>query len=193
MSESALPLLFSAADVGAILRAVVFAADRHQFQRRKDADATPYINHPLRVAELLYDVGQVRDGDLLVAALLHDTIEDTATLPAEIAAHFGERVLGIVLEVTDDKSLPKQVRKTRQIEHAPHLSAAARTLKLADKSCNVTDLAQSPPADWSRERISAYLDWAENVVAGLRGVNAPLEAHFDGVVARARTLAAGLA
>ena len=192
MSQSASTLLFSAADVGAILRAVVFAADRHRSQRRKDAAATPYINHPLRVAALLYDVGQVRDGDLLVAALLHDTIEDTATRPAEIAAQFGERVLGIVLEVTDDKSLPKQVRKARQIEHAPHLSAAARMLKLADKSCNVTDLAQSPPADWPPQRISAYLDWAENVVAGLRGVNPPLEAHFDGVVARARALTAGL-
>jgi guanosine-3',5'-bis(diphosphate) 3'-pyrophosphohydrolase len=191
MNEPSPALLFTGADMGAILRAVVFAADRHRSQRRKDAARTPYINHPLRVAELLYDVGQVRDNALLVAALLHDTIEDTETRPEEIERLFGAQVLGIVLEVTDDKSLPKARRKALQIEHAPHLSVAARTLKLADKSCNITDLVQSPPDDWPPERIGAYLDWADSVTAGLRGVNPPLEAHFDGVVARARARLAG--
>jgi len=191
MNDPSPTLLFSAADVGALLRAAVFAAQRHQTQRRKDAAATPYINHPLRVAELLYDVGQVRDTALLVAGLLHDTIEDTATRPEEIATRFGEQVLRIVLEVTDDKALPKMRRKALQIEHAAHLSAAARTLKLADKSCNVSDLIDNPPDDWPAERISAYLDWAARVASGLRGVNAPLEAHLDGLIARARDRVAG--
>ena len=164
---------------GSLLKALRFAAEKHNDQRRKDAKASPYINHPIQVAEILWRVGDVRDMTLLVASLLHDTIEDTATTPEEIRANFGEDVLGIVLEVTDDKSLPKQARKQLQVEHASHKTRSAKLLKLADKISNVEDIIMSPPKDWSRERRQEYLLWTERVVAGLRGVNERLETQYD--------------
>ena len=135
---------------------------------------------------MLWTVGEVRDDTLLVASILHDTIEDTATSPEEIGMLFGEAVLALVLEVTDDKSLPKEVRKQHQIETAPHKSRSAKLLKLADKVCNVRDLIDSPPEDWSRERKQEYLLWTEMVVAGLRGVNLGLESHYDELLARGK-------
>ncbi|NJC95006.1 MAG: phosphohydrolase [Anaerolineales bacterium] len=165
--------------VGLILKAIRFSAEKHNDQRRKDARSSPYINHPVEVAETLWTVGGVRDEALLVAAILHDTIEDTKTTPEEISAEFGEDVLALVLEVTDDKSLPKQTRKQLQVEHAPHKSDRAKLLKIADKINNVRDMIQSPPADWSLERKQEYLLWSEKVVAGLRGVNPKLESQYD--------------
>jgi len=168
--------------VGLILKAIRFSAEKHIDQRRKDTKSSPYINHPIQVAETLWSLGDVRDMDLLVAAILHDTIEDTATTAEEIRTGFGEEVLALVLEVTDDKSLPKQVRKQLQIEHAPHKSHRAKLLKLSDKINNVRDIIQSPPSDWSLERKREYLLWTEKVVAGLRGANPKLESHFDGLL-----------
>jgi len=183
--------VFSEQNLGALLRAVAFAAVKHQDQRRKGHRHLPYINHPVRVAETLWSVGGVRDMTTLVAALLHDTLEDTGTTPAEIELHFGSEVLGVVQEVTDDKSLPKAVRKERQIVHAAHSSPQAKMIKLADKICNVSDLTNEPPADWPKSRFVQYIDWSELVVAGLRGVNPPLETLYDHVVRAARaTLAA---
>ena len=175
---------------GEVLRAAAFAAGKHRDQRRKDAAAAPYINHPLAVANLLIQVGEVRETAVIVAALLHDTVEDTATTPDELEAHFGAGVRALVMEVTDDKSLPKAERKARQVAHAPHLSRGAKVIKLADKSCNVQDLIQNPP-HWPLERRLAYIDWAEAVVAGVRGANPALEAHFDAVIAAARAALAG--
>jgi GTP diphosphokinase / guanosine-3',5'-bis(diphosphate) 3'-diphosphatase len=172
--------------VGLILRAIRFAAEKHSDQRRKDSKSSPYINHPLQVAEMLWIVGEVRQDTLLVAAILHDTIEDTATSPEEIRTEFGEAVLALVLEVTDDKSLPKEVRKERQVESAPHKSHNAKLLKLADKICNVRDLIDSPPRNWSLERKQEYLLWTEKVVAGLRGASARLESHYDDLLARGK-------
>lgn len=169
--------------VGLILKAMRFAAEKHIDQRRKDSRLSPYINHPIRVAETLWTVGEVRDLNLLVASILHDTIEDTGTNPEEIKAEFGDDVLALVLEVTDDKSLPKQVRKQLQVEAAPHKTHSAKLLKLADKICNVDDILVSPPEDWSLERRQEYLLWTERVVAGLRGVNARLENHYDELLA----------
>lgn len=164
---------------GMILKAFRFAAEKHNDQRRKDSKASPYINHLIQVAETLWTVGDVRDVDLLVAAILHDTIEDTNTKPEEIKTHFGEEVLSLVLEVTDDKSLPKQTRKQLQIEHAPHKSEKAKLLKIADKINNIRDILKSPPESWSLERMQEYLLWSEKVVAGLRGVNPKLESQYD--------------
>lgn len=164
---------------GLILMAFRFASEKHNDQRRKDAKASPYINHPIQVTEILWRIGDVRDVTLLVAAILHDTIEDTGTKPEEISSVFGEEVLSIVLEVTDDKSLPKPMRKQLQVEHAPHKTRNAKLLKLADKISNVQDIITSPPADWSLERMQEYLTWTERVVAGLRGVNENLERHYD--------------
>lgn len=165
--------------VGLILRAMRFSAEKHRDQRRKDSNSSPYINHPIQVAETLWTVGEVRDITLLVAAILHDTIEDTSTTPDEIQTEFGEDILALVLEVTDDKSLPKQVRKQLQVETAAHKTYNARLLKLADKVCNVYDILTSPPADWSLERQQEYLLWTEKVVAGLRGINSKLENRYD--------------
>ena len=169
-----------------LLQAASFAARKHTGQTRKGDDAQPYINHPLEVANLLSNVGKVEDFDVLIAAILHDTIEDTETTEQEITEFFGEKVGGYVLEVTDDKSLPKQERKQLQIEHAPHLSAGAKLIKLADKISNITDITKNPPADWSIERRLEYVDWGEKVVAGMRGANENLEKHFDELIEKAR-------
>jgi len=168
---------------GLILKAFRFAAEKHNDQRRKDAKSSPYINHLIGVAETLWSVGDVRDVNLLVAAILHDTIEDTDTTSDEIKTQFGEEVLSLVLEVTDDKSLPKQTRKQLQVEHAPHKSVKAKMLKIADKINNIRDVIQSPPESWTLERRQEYLLWSEKVVAGLRGVNPKLESQYDELLA----------
>jgi len=175
---------------GTLLRALEFAAARHRDQRRKDALASPYINHPIAVAAALWHEGEVRDPVALTAAILHDTIEDTATTAAELAARFGAEVAAVVVEVTDDKTLPKLQRKQLQIEHAPHLSRPAKLVKLADKLCNLRDIIEAPPANWALERRAAYVTWTRDVVAGLRGTCPPLEAAFDAAQARWTTSAA---
>ena len=165
-------------DAGILLDALEVASIKHRDQRRKDREASPYINHPIAVARTLWQAG-VRDQTAIVAAVLHDTIEDTNTTRDELAVRFGEAVAAVVDEVTDDKSLEKHVRKQAQVEHAPHLSAAAKLVKLADKTCNLRDIVDSPPHDWSAERKREYFAWADRVVAGLRGVNAELERVYD--------------
>ena len=170
--------------MGAFVKAVAFAADKHRNQRRKDAEALPYINHPIALANVLANEGGVDDVAVLCAAVLHDTIEDTETTPEELQAIFGPKVASVVMEVTDDKSLEKSVRKQRQVEHAPHMSREAKLVKLADKISNLRDIIASPPADWSAERKQAYFEWAARVVAGLRGVHPGLESVFDGLYAR---------
>jgi guanosine-3',5'-bis(diphosphate) 3'-pyrophosphohydrolase len=173
-------------DIGFFLAALSFSADKHRNQRRKDPEKTPYINHPIQVAELLWSVGGIKKMHVLVAAILHDTVEDTDTRPVEIQRVFGEAVLSLVLEVSDNKSLPKQERKRLQIENAPHKSPAAKCLKLADFICNLRDINQSPPADWPLERIQEYLLWTEKVAAGLRGVNPALEKRYEFELARGK-------
>ncbi len=172
--------------VGVMLKALCFAAGKHNDQRRKDSKSSPYINHPIGVAETLWSVGEVRDETLLVAAILHDTIEDTDTTSEEIEKEFGKAVLDLMLEVTDDKSLPKPTRKQLQIEHAPHKSDKAKLLKIADKINNIRDMIKSPPADWSLERRQEYLLWTEKVVAGLRGVSPGLENQYDALLAEGK-------
>lgn len=166
-------------DLGAILKAASFAAEKHRDQRRKDAESSPYINHPITLANVLANEGNVTDPDVLCAALLHDTIEDTETTAGELRGIFGDTVTGIVLEVTDDKSLPKAERKRLQIEHAAHASPQAKLVKLADKICNLRDILASPPADWSIERKQEYFDWSTEVVAGVRDVHPGLAKVFD--------------
>lgn len=166
-----------------IIRAACFAAQKHRDQRRKDEVASPYINHPLALADVLCNEVDGVPELAVVAALLHDTIEDTDTTPEEIAAVFGPQVLAVVLEVTDDRNLPKAARKQAQIDHAPHLSHEAKLVKLADKICNLRDLANSPPAGWPLARKQEYFDWAHAVVQGLRGAHAGLEPLFDAAYA----------
>jgi len=165
--------------MGQFIQAVAFAAAKHRDQRRKDAEASPYINHPISLANVLANEGGVDDLNFLIAAVLHDMIEDTKTTADELRGLFGDKITAIVEEVTDDKTLPKDVRKQRQIEHAPHISREAKLVKLADKICNLRDILSSPPADWSVERKAAYFDWANQVVDGLRGTHTRLESLFD--------------
>jgi guanosine-3',5'-bis(diphosphate) 3'-pyrophosphohydrolase len=147
--------------VSIVIAASGFAAHKHRDQRRKGADASPYINHPIAVANVLANEAGITDPVILTAALLHDTIEDTDTTPKELETEFGPEIAAIVIEVTDDKSLPKLERKRLQIEHAAHLSTSAKLVKLADKICNVRDMRQSPPVDWSTERKTEYFTWAK--------------------------------
>lgn len=165
--------------MNSIIKAMAFAADRHRNQRRKDHDASPYINHPIALANVLANEGGVGDETVLMAALLHDTVEDTETSLRVIVEHFGQEVADIVAEVTDDRSLPKQERKRQQVEHAHHMSGRAKLVKLADKICNLRDIVDCPPAAWTAERKREYFDWAKSVVDGLRGVHPKLEDLFD--------------
>ncbi len=169
-----------------LLRALVFAADKHRHQKRKGAEASPYINHLIAVAAVLAEAG-VDDQTLLIAAVLHDSVEDTKTTFAELKGAFGSAVAKLVGEVTDDKSLDKAIRKQLQIEKAPSLSAQAKQLKIADKISNIRDITHYPPADWPIERRREYLDWAEQVVAGCCGTNRELDRMFDCSIERART------
>ena len=170
----------------AVVGALDFAARKHHTQRRKDAAETPYINHIIEVVNTLVGVGGVTDPVLLMAAALHDTVEDTDTSFDELETRFGHEVCDIVREVTDDKTLPKAERKRLQIVHAPHLSTRAKQLRLADKACNVHDVVEHPAAGWSVERRTEYLDWADAAAEGYRDVSETLEAHYDAMIKRGR-------
>ncbi len=160
-----------------------FAAAKHVGQRRKGVAAEPYVNHLTEVAELAARATGGEDVEVIVAAVLHDTVEDTETSFAEIGARFGARVAALVAEVTDDKTLPKAERKQAQIEHAAHASKGAKIIKMADKTSNLRSMAVSPPKGWPAERRADYLDWAQQVVAGCRGANPWLESEFDAAAA----------
>lgn len=162
-----------------LIFALAFAAHKHRDQRRKDVAASPYINHPIALANVLANEAHIDDETVLIAAVLHDTIEDTATTTDELLREFGPEVAAIVFEVTDDKALPKAERKRLQVVNAGALSRRARLVKLADKICNLRDIAHSPPTGWSLERQQAYFDWARAVVDGLRGAHPELERIFD--------------
>jgi (p)ppGpp synthase/HD superfamily hydrolase len=185
--------VFTASEVGCLLAALAFAADRHRDQRRKGQTEAPYINHPIRVAQTLWEVGGVRDAATLTAALLHDVLEDTATTHDEVEARFGQEVRGLVQEMSDDKNLPKAERKQQQIDHAAGLSPRAKMIKLADKIQNVEDLGEEPPMSWSHQRLVDYIAWADEVVAGLRGTHPRLEARYDEVASEARAKLQGAA
>ena len=168
-----------------LLDAIIFAADKHQGQVRKDADHSPYITHPLAVARIIAEIGRIADNQVFIAAILHDTIEDTDATEEEIRLHFGEEILQIVLEVTDDKFLEKMERKQRQVIHAPGLSYPARIVKLADKIINCQDILQNPPEDWTLQRRRDYIQWGADVISQIRGTNQWLEAAFDQIIAEA--------
>lgn len=167
-----------------LLKALNFAAYKHKDQRRKDAQSSPYINHPIALVNVLCNEGHVTDIEVICAALLHDTVEDTRTTVLELDSEFGEAIRLIVMEVTDDKNLPKHERKRLQIEHASHISDKAKLVKLADKISNLRDVVHAPPSGWSLERRQQYFDWAKAVIDRLRGVHPILEAVFDAAYAR---------
>lgn len=166
-------------DLVKLSQAANYAARQHVDQKRKGVKGEPYINHLAEVANLLAEATEGNDLVLLQGGFLHDTVEDTDTTPADLARLFGQDVADLVVEVTDDKSLPQKDRKRLQVEHAPHLSRRGKLLKIADKTSNLRGIVTSPPKDWSRERLAEYVDWAAEVVHACRGLNARLEAAFD--------------
>jgi GTP diphosphokinase / guanosine-3',5'-bis(diphosphate) 3'-diphosphatase len=161
-----------------ILAAARFAAEKHSAHRRKGSVAEPYVNHLIEVAELLARTSDSLDTNLIVAALLHDTIEDAGVTRQEIAERFNEDVAALVVEVTDDKSLPKATRKALQIENAPHKSVRAQTLSAADKISNLRSILSSPPAGWNFEQKADYVRWARQVVGRFGHLNGRLAAEF---------------
>ena len=179
---------FSADEIQILLVSLRFSSEKHRNQRRKDPEASPYINHPIQVGETIWRVGKIYDITTVMAGLLHDTVEDTQTTLEEIEEHFGLEVANVVKEVTDDKSLPAAERKRLQIEHAPHISPRAKWVKLSDKICNIADITHNPPKTWSLNRQIAYLDWTEQVVKGLRGCSVELEAYYDQILKEGRHL-----
>ena len=178
------------ADLRRVISALSYAATHHRDQRRKDRDGSPYINHPIALLQILAVEAGVTDADVLCAAILHDVIEDCAATgaerearAAEIEAQFGPEVLAIVRDVTDDKDLPQEARKQQQIDHARHLLHGAKLVKLADKTANLRDVAQSPPTGWPLERRRAYFDWARSVVDAIGPAHAGLRKLFEQAVA----------
>lgn len=165
--------------LGRLLATIEFAARKHRMQRRKDHAASPYINHPVAVANLLANEAGVDDLATLQAAILHDTIEDTDTTHVELVECFGREVADVVAEVTDDKEIAKHDRKRLQVENAAHKSFRAAMVKIADKTCNLRDVASSPPSDWSQHRKQEYFDWAKNVVDALPDTGVVLRSCFD--------------
>ncbi len=166
-------------DLNLLMKALSFAATKHRKQLRKGAEPIPYINHPIAVAELLVCTGNIRDGETISAALLHDTVEDTPTTFEELKAEFSPTIAKLVAEVTDNKMLSREDRKRLQVEHASSLSPRARVVKLADKICNLRDVVHDPPAGWDLKRKQEYFDWAKRVVDKIRGTNRELENAFD--------------
>ena len=167
-----------------LIETAMFAAEKHRNCRRKDVDATPYINHPIKVADLLANIGGIDDVEMLQAALLHDTVEDTKTKPKEIEKKFGRAVRDLVVEVTDNKKLKKAKRKRIQIQKAPNLTPRAKVIKVADKTANLSDILDSPPVGWPMKRLQEYVRWSAAVVDGCRGQNADLEALYDDTAAK---------
>jgi len=165
--------------LGLVLKAIAFAAQQHRDQRRKDADAPPYVNHPIAVANLLCNEAGITDVDVICSALLHDTIEDTDTTEEELETLFGPSIAQIVHQVSDDTRLPRLERKRLQVMHASQLCPQARLVKLADKICNLRDIALSPPVGWPLERRREYFEWAAKVVDQIRGTHPELESIFD--------------
>lgn len=167
-------------DLAIIARALTFATQKHRDQRRKDINASPYINHPIDLINVLINEAGVTDTATIASALLHDTVEDTETTFDELEQHFGKQIAEIVAEVTDDKTLRKEQRKQQQIEHAASASYPARLVKLADKICNLRDMNSAAPAGWNLERRREYFDWSKAVIEQIRGeTHERLEELFD--------------
>ncbi len=175
-------------DLRAILDAAHFAALKHAGQKRKGAAGEPYINHLLEVAELVSGALTSPDPNLVIAALLHDSVEDAGVTADELAQRFSQDVADLVMEVTDDKSLPKAERKRQQILNAPKKSVRAQVIKLADKISNLRSILHSPPVDWDEARKRQYFEWSKQVIAALTQPNPALLAEFERTCRRAEEI-----
>lgn len=162
-----------------LIRALHFAAHKHRDQRRKDNEASPYINHPIDVMTILAIEAKIDDVNILAAALLHDTLEDTETTFEELQQHFGNLIAGIVVELTDDQDLPRPERYQLQQQKAVNYSREARLIRIADKIANTRDASRSPPATWSFERLEGHFNQSLDVMALLRKTHQEMEDLFD--------------
>ena len=162
-----------------LLKAIDFAAIKHKDQRRKDPNKTPYINHPIGVAQIISKEANISDIDILIGAVLHDTVEDTETTLDEIEEVFGSKIRIIVDEVSDDKLKSKEERKQAQIDKSPFVSYEAKIVKLADKLYNLRDLERQTPEGWTEARVQEYFVWASKVCSSIRGVCKPLDKKLD--------------
>ncbi len=175
-------------DLIKIIKALSLASQKHRRQKRRNKQSYPYINHPIEVVRLLTEVGGINDADIICAAFLHDTVEDTDTTADEIEKEFGTAVKDYVMELTDDMSLPSKTRKQKQVDTAPLRSHGAKLIKLCDKISNITDIIYDPPVFWSHHRRLEYLDWSEKVVKGMPGTNANLEKMFFEILEKGRKI-----
>ncbi len=173
--------------INLILKALNFAALKHKYQRRKGDEHLPYINHPIKVAFIISEVGKIDDPIIIASAILHDVIEDTETTSDEIEKEFGNNIASIVEELTDNQNFEKQKRKKIQIKNAPFLSKEATIIRIADKIENIEDITISPPIGWSYERKEEYLEWAEKVVRACKNVNSELKDYFFEKLKKAKT------
>ncbi len=164
-------------DTKNIFKALAFAAEKHRSQHRKGWQHVPYINHPIEVARLITDIGEVTNNGCIQAAFLHDILEDTDTTENEIEHLFGKNVLNLIMELTDDKSLPSDKQKELQLITASALSPLAKTIRIADKIANITDM-MTYPIWWSKRKKTNYLSWANEVVKACADANPKLAAHF---------------
>lgn len=165
-----------------VLNALLYAAECHQSQTRKNMAHTPYIIHPMSVTQNLLSIGHVRDTDVIIASLLHDTIEDTQATYDDLKKRFGEKVEGLVREVTEDNKLAGQKKRKMQIVHALQTSKEASMIKLADKLYNLEALITEPPEKWTRERIDQYFEWSQVVIDNLPDANPDLKAAVHKVI-----------
>jgi guanosine-3',5'-bis(diphosphate) 3'-pyrophosphohydrolase len=170
-----------------VFEALEFAAYKHRRQKRKGAIGIPYINHPIEVAGMLVRSMNEPSKELIIAALLHDTMEDTDVSNEEIEEKFGKQISDIVSEVTDNMSLPSEKRRKIQIEKAHSLSYEARCIKITDKTCNIHDMLYTKVM-WSRKRKINYIIWAKNIVEQIQGTHNDLESAFNNMLKESETL-----
>lgn len=183
MSSSILTIGLSFTEARKVFEALAFAADKHRNQRRKEDGVSPYINHPIALANMLVSEGGIIDHVVLCAAILHGTIEDAGSTHEELVSAFGREIAEVVAEVTGHKTLDPAVRDHLQIQHGAPASVRAKLVKLADMACTLRNVAASPPPEWTDERRRAYFDWANTMIAGVRGTNAALDAAFENAFA----------
>jgi guanosine-3',5'-bis(diphosphate) 3'-pyrophosphohydrolase len=175
--------LISEKDAEVVLDAVAFSAEKHKLQVKSNAKKTPYIIHPLEVADHVARIGGVYDKDVLIAALLHDVLDDTATTEKEISNLYGNNVASYVVEMTTTKGISLKEQKKEQIRSAFHQTPSVAIIKLSDKLSNLETLAKNPPSNWSRDRIDQYFQWAQSVIENLPESNLPLKKQVKQVIA----------
>uniref|UniRef100_A0A8R1XYA5 Guanosine-3',5'-bis(diphosphate) 3'-pyrophosphohydrolase MESH1 n=1 Tax=Onchocerca volvulus TaxID=6282 RepID=A0A8R1XYA5_ONCVO len=169
-------------DISLIIKAVDLAARRHRKQRRKDATQTPYVNHPIGVAYILTNEGQITDTATVIAAILHDTVEDTKTTDEEIRRMFGDEIADIVKECTVVKSIKREIRMKSQLEKASKLSRKAKLVQLADKLYNIRDIERCTPCGWTKQHVAEYISFAKDLLSNIRGTHDYLETALDDII-----------